>query len=351
MHFRQSRHPRYADLRFHDDPYPDELLLTEAMRVPEQSFKASDLHVISVISNPMRFKRRSKLFREYLRRIERSGATVWVVEATFGERLPEITCHVPERTIRVRCDHAIWLKENLINIGARHLPSDAKYVMWCDGDIEFESDNWAVETIEALQHHAAVQPFSHVLDFGPNGEVLEKHKSFCFCYEQGDRLGKKNKLGGWLNNYGGPYWHPGYAFAFRVDAWNKLGGMLDRGIAGAGDYHMACALIGQGEFSRPGNIHHNYKHMIDAWQQRASVAVQRNLGYVPGTIYHHYHGTKANRRYRERWAILSKNEYDPYSDVFYDRMGVLHLSPVISRRMHNLRDQMRQYFSERREDD
>jgi hypothetical protein len=31
------------------------------------------------------------------------------------------------------------LKENLINVGARHLPHDAKYVMWADGDIEFDN--------------------------------------------------------------------------------------------------------------------------------------------------------------------------------------------------------------------
>jgi hypothetical protein len=326
------------------------LELTEVY-TPEPSFNAADLHVISVISNPMRYKRRSHLFREFLRRMDKCGATVWVVEATFGERKPEIVCHDANHTIRVRCDDEVWLKENLINVAARHLPADAKYLMWLDADVEFDREDWVMETLEALQHHPVVQPFTNIIDLGPNGEVMERHKSFAYCYVEGDKLSKFNKLGGWLNYGKGPYWHPGYGFAFRMDTWNALGGMLDLNICGAGDYHMACALIGQVEFSRPGNIHENYKLMLDAWQRRAEIAVRRDIGYVTGTIRHYYHGTKKNRRYRERWDILTKNDFDPFSDVHYDRHGVLHLAPATDARTRRLRDQLRDYFAERKEDE
>lgn len=311
--------------------------------------RPDQLHVIAVISNPVRYKTRTRLFREFMDMMELSGATLWVVEAVHGNRPPSVALYDHPRHIIVRCDHELWLKENLINIGASALPRDAKYMMWMDADVEFQRDDWAMEIIETLQNYAVVQPFSHVVDYGPNHEILQTHKGFAYCYTMGDQLGKNNKLGGW-KNYGGPYWHPGYAFAYRTEAWNAVGGMIDRAIAGAGDYHMACGLIGQSSFSYPENVHPNYKLMVDTWGRRAERHIQRSLGFVPGTIHHSYHGSKANRKYIERWDILTKNQYDPYTDVMFDRHGVIHLSLMNDARGRAIRDGLKAYFRERRED-
>jgi hypothetical protein len=311
----------------------------------------SDLHVISVISNPQQFRSRVRLFREYLERMYAQGVHVWVVEATLPQHEPQIVHPGMARGIHVKCNDVLWLKENLINIGARHLPDDAKYVMWADGDIEFDNPNWVEETIAALQVHPVIQPFSHIIDLGPDGEAIETHKSFAFCHSQGSKLGRKNRLGGWLNGYGGPYWHPGYATAFRMDVWNELGGLIDRAICGAGDYHMACAMIRKGFYSHPNVIHENYKHMVATWQKRATKAVGGDIGYVPGTVRHHYHGSKKDRRYRERWQVLIANDYDPYVDVYYDRNGVLRLAHPHGNRALQLKQELMDYFASRNEDD
>lgn len=315
------------------------------------------LHVISVISNPVRYKTRVKLFKEFMARMEATpGVTLWVVEATFGKRPPTVADPKNPHHIIVRADCELWHKENLINIGASRLPDDAEYVMWCDGDVAFQDANWAHETVEALQHYAVVQPFSHAIEYGPNGQPLDEpnhshqHKGFVYCWERGEKLGHKNKLCGW--KYGGPYWHPGYAFAFRMDVWNALGGMIDKAICGSADFHMACALIGQVERSHPGNIHPNYKHMLLQWQRRAHHAVGQNIGFIPGTIHHFFHGRKADRKYRERWAILFENGFDPYSDVHHDSKGVLQF-PAGHRhdpRMRKMVSDLRGYFRTRDED-
>jgi hypothetical protein len=44
-----------------------------------------------------------------------------------------------------------------------------------------------MDTLNALQHHPVVQPFSHVIDLGPHGEALETHKGFAYCHLQGDQ--------------------------------------------------------------------------------------------------------------------------------------------------------------------
>ena len=304
----------------------------------------SRLHVISVISNPIRYESRTRLFREFLERQKAAGVTQWVVEATFGERAPSIVDPDDPHHIRVRCDHEIWIKENLINIGAQRLPADARYVAWVDGDITFERSDWAAETLEYLQHYDVVQPFSQAVDLGPQGEVLSVHNGFAYCHRQGDRLGPNNVPGGHV--YGGPYWHSGYAWAWRMDAWNTVGGMIDRAILGAGDHHMACALIGKVEISVPGNIHPHYRAMCDAWQARASSWINGNIGYLPGSIRHHYHGRKEDRKYQSRWDVLTAAQFDPFRDIAHDRHGVLQWTTD----KRGLIDGCRQYFRDRRED-
>ena len=304
----------------------------------------SDLHVISVISNPVRYKSRTRLFKEFLARQAKSGCTQWVVEATFGERSPDVADPANPHHIIVRCDHEIWLKENLINVGMAALPKDAKYVAWVDADIAFSRDDWAIETLQHLQHFDVVQPFSQAVDLGPNNEVLASYNGFAYCYRAGDRLGPHNTLDG--HRYGGPYWHPGYAMAWRVSAWNAVGGMIDQAVMGAGDHHMACALIGQADYSLPGNIHPHYKAIVKGWEARAETAIKRNIGFVPGVILHYFHGRKENRGYISRWDILTKNDFDPLHDIAYDRNGVLQWTTE----KRGLIDGTRDYFRQRDED-
>jgi hypothetical protein len=232
----------------------------------------------------------------------------------------------------------------MIDVAAAQVPNHADGIMWCDADIAFQREDWAKETLEYLQHYKAIQPFPNVIDYGPQSEVMETHKGFAYCYRMKDRLGARNRLGGW--RYGGPYWHPGYAWAYRPKAWSECGGMLDRAILGAGDYHMACALIGQVEFSYPGNVTEGYKRMCHAWQDRAEAAVERNIGYLPGAVHHFFHGHKADRKYVERWDVITGYKYDPERDVSYDRRGVLQWSTD----KRGLIDGCRDYFRQRNED-
>lgn len=302
--------------------------------------RASDLHVISVVSNPVRYRSRVALANTFAAKMKAAGVTLWQIEATFSKRPTEwIDPHDPH-SIHVTCDDEVWLKENLFNVAFARLPKDAEYVMWCDADVHFQRPDWAIETIQALQHYDVVQPFSHAIDYGPKGEVLETHEGFFSCYHRG------LKLGCWLN-YAGPYWHPGYACAWRVPTLDYMGGLIDRAIIGSGDYHMACALIGQADFSIPGGINANYRRMVENWGKRANSHVKKNVGFVPGTIGHSFHGWKNKRGYQSRWGICYSNNYDPDADVDYDRFGVLRLSTHKTK----LRDDLRRYFRSRDEDE
>jgi hypothetical protein len=323
-----------------------------------------DFYVLAVMTNPERFKRRPQLFREFVQRMDRYGVKLYIVEGAFGDREFEVTESGNPRHIQIRTDSEIWHKENLINIGISRLPSTWKYVAWIDGDIDFVHPNWALETIHELQHHPVVQMFEDAIDLGPTNEILQTYKSFAYCYKNNlpDKIREesfttkktKNSAVTKFHNYyvycdsktsPGTYWHPGYAWAATREAINMMGGLLDFGIVGAGDHHMACCLIGQGERSVPKGLHPNYKKMVMSWQSRA-LRLHKNIGFVKGTIYHYWHGKKRERKYKDRWQIVIDNKFDPAHDIHKDWQGLWSLYPG----HEAMRDQIRQYFQSRNED-
>lgn len=308
-----------------------------------------NFYVVAVMTNPERFKTRPRLFKEFMARMEKYGAKLFVVEGTFGDRDYEVTEASNPRHIQIRTDSELWLKENLINIGISRLPADWEYVAWIDGDIDFVRPDWMEETVHELQHHPVVQMFEDAVDLGPSHQIIATHKSFASCYKNGlsYKRGKEGETFGYYYGKNGPgaYWHPGYAWAATRAAINTFGGLFEHGIAGAGDHHMACALIGEGKASVPGKIHPNYKKYVLAWEERA-LRLHKNIGFIGGTIYHFWHGKKRDRKYKDRWSILIENKYNPSTDIYKDWQGVLCLYPG----HEQLRDELRNYFKSRNED-
>ena len=298
------------------------------------------LDVITVISNPRKWKSRIALYKKFEQHmLESPNVRLTVVECAIGERDFEIELHPGINNIRVRAKSQIWNKENLINIGISRLTPDWNYVAWIDADVTFRDKNWAVKTLDALQIYDIVQPWDTCYDLGPNGEHLELHRSFCKLFHDGKPIGAKAK---------GPYTfaHPGYAWAATRRAIDLLGGIFEQAYLGAGDHHMALSFVGQADYSVPGGVHPNYKANVMAWQKLAMQHINGNIGYVPGTIEHGWHGAKAKRAYIDRWTILTKHNFDPVTDVKKNWHGVVELignKPL-------LRRDIDKYFSQRCED-
>lgn len=311
-----------------------------------------DFYVIAIMTNPERFNVRPRLFKEFMERMERYGAKLYVVEGAFGDREFEVTDSGNPRHIQLRTETELWHKENLINIGISRLPPSWKYVAWIDGDIDFVRPDWMIETVHELQHHPVVQMFEDAIDMGPSHEILTTHKSFASCYKKGmtykgakwTHKGAKNVSYDYPA-YGGNYWHPGYAWAATRDAINTVGGLFDVGIMGAGDHHMACSFIGKGKNSVPAGIHRNYRKAVLAWEERA-LRLHNNIGYIKGTVYHFWHGKKRDRKYKDRWEVLTANNFNPTTDIHKDWQGLWVLYPGHD----SLRDAIREYFQTRNED-
>lgn len=277
---------------------------------------------------------------------------MWVVECAFGDRPYVVTDSNNPNHIQLRSWDEIWNKENMINIAIKRLPANWEYVAWVDADVTFTRGDWARETVHQLQHYYVVQMFSHAIDLGPSEEPLQTHEGFCYNYVRGLSAGNSGPASSGYQYYvqkkpGVIQWHPGYAWAARRDAFDRIGGgIADHAILGAGDHHFAHSLIGNLKYSLPKGLHPNYVRLLEERQILMEKFISRDIGYVPGTLIHHWHGSKRQRFYKERWEIVIGNNFDPLSDVSRDSIGLLKLT----RNKPRLRDEIRAYFRARNED-
>lgn len=308
----------------------------------------SRFHVVAVISNPVRFKSRVELYRQFEKHMGCSGASLWTVETAFGDRPFEVTEAGDPKDIRFRSFDEIWHKENMLNLALGRLPEDWEYVAWVDADLLFHNPDWVKETVQQLQHYMVVQMFGNAIDLGPSGEPIQMHRGFVKGYiDEGFK--SPNTKRPQHAYYGGPsgsFAHPGYAWAARREALEHLGGLIDFAILGSGDHHMAMALIGEVQKTFPSMMHARYAQKMVRWQERAEKYIRRDIGFVNGTISHFWHGKKKDRKYRDRWDILTKNNYDPDLDLKRDTQGMF----VWTDNNYRLRDEVRAYFRQRNED-
>lgn len=294
------------------------------------------LHVVTAISNPVRYKSRYRLYNEFEKHMLDSGVKLWTIEMAFGDRPFEVTRAGNPQHFQVRGWTELWSKENLLNLAIARLPADAEYLAWIDADVSFTRKDWAEETVHQLQHHHVVQLFSHAQDLGPKHEpVGAPHIGFCYAHLHG--LPHKKF---YVDH------HPGYAWAARRESLDHLGGLIDYAILGAADRHMAFGLTGKMDKSIEPRINHNYRKMLMDWQQRATDFIWQDIGYVPGTLNHYWHGSKQNRFYHSRWRVLIENDFDPTKDIKRDVQGLWQLDE----RRIKLRDDIRRYFRARNED-
>lgn len=296
------------------------------------------LYVILPYFNYCCFKKRTELFTNFVKEYKNySGVRIVIVEGIVkdaSEQLPDLSSDVFMH-ITIQLEDRIWIKENLINLGIKRIPSDWKYVSWIDADISFLNKNWVFDTLDLLQKSDIVQLFHSAVNMGPEGESIKVEQGFIYMAQKsGEEFKKTSKYS---------TWHPGFGWACTRKTYDKIGGLLDIAILGSGDRHMALSLIGKADASYPGNIGLSYKAKVLDFQERCTGLI---VDYVKGTILHHFHGSMVNRKYVDRWNILLENLYNVKNDIYYNDEGVISLTEKGKR----MQPDMDEYFLERNED-
>jgi hypothetical protein len=295
--------------------------------------KDSPLYVIIPYFNFCGFKTRQSLLVDFiLRNKNTNGIRIVLIEAKGPSSLPRLPVW---KHIIIESKNTLWIKECLINVAVKSLPTDWKYVSWIDADIHFLNRNWVSDTKEALEFMDVIQLFHTAVNLGPRGETIKVDKSFGYMHSQSGTPYTTN------DKYG--FWHPGYAWACTRKAWDKMKGLIDWAILGSADRHMALAWIGKASYSRPGSIHENYKNLISDFESECKGF---KVGNINGTILHEWHGSLENRRYKERWNILIENEFDPLIDIGVGPSGMIEFT----KKGERMERDIQKYFVERRED-
>ncbi len=302
------------------------------------------LWFITCVANPCGYRSRYNLYDDFVEHITQTvQANLLTVECAFDDADHHLEDHPDNpnyRIVRVRSKSRLWNKENLIGIGIQHLPKSARYVCWCDADIEFlQGPAIKEDIVRGLESYDVVQCFSSALDLGPNKEVMKVHHGFGFCHVTGVRPDI-------VNTERETFCHPGYVYAARKDFLEKIGGLFDVGIVGSGDYYMAMSLTGKAEECLTANFSDDYIASIIHWQERVSMHLTKGLGYCAGVVRHGFHGYKKDRGYHTRNKVLKIHDFSPSNDLTENDDGVLEF---VGNKPDLERDVL-QYFKSRKED-
>lgn len=314
--------------------------------------KLSDpVYVVTTVFNPIRFNSRWRLYNKFAHHVTTSGGILYTAEVALGEREFSVTnpnnpCH-----LQLRSREIVWHKERALNLIIHRLPANWKYLAWVDADVTFVRTDWINEIRHQLQVYDILQPWKIAEDLDALEHPIQRHMSFGASFANRIRTPKQA-----TGNYEGSVilsssagdmqaWHPGFAWAIRRDAFDKIGALFDTGICGAGDNHMAKALVGDAANSCHPQVSEGYRSAVLEWGERAAM-LYRNIGYMDGLLLHHWHGPKAGRRYWDRWKILTETKFDPSKDLIREATGLFGLKP----QRYELKRLLREYFLQRNED-
>lgn len=225
-----------------------------------------------------------------------SGVQVALTQAIFSGQEPQ---PAPQE-VRSRVYEGaepIFYKENLWNLGARLLPECDK-LLFLDCDIRL-SEGWVGHVSGVLDSVDVCSPFQRARWLDRNGTIFQQMLSAGAAIAKG--------AAPWPHRA-----HPGFGVAMTRNAFERLGGIYDRAIAGGGDAAFWFALSDHAEMAsilrtkaQRGEMNVGVKSFNS---YRANALKQRlRVGFVPGdSATHLWHGERENRQYLRRELYFPK---------------------------------------------
>ena len=273
---------------------------------------AERLHIVTAVFNLDRSRARYAHYHAFSDHMEASGAVLHTIELALGDRAFEVTDPSNPLHIQIRTNQEMWFKENLLNIAARRF--DSKYLGFADADFHFTRPDWAYETLHQLQRYPAVQMFESYTTLDADFRRENTMPSYMAAWRQGKRPTADGT--GWLGATGG-------AWAFRRDAFEAIGGLLETEIVGSADWHMMFAVLGiEDPYVKKDMVSAGYRTALTAWAEKAKM-LQGRIGCVNNHAIHYWHGPINKRGYETRWQILTKYSFDPETDLTRTPQGLL----------------------------
>lgn len=306
----------------------------------------SDLWAITTYFNPCDYQNRRRGYETFRKHLQ---VPLLTVELSFTGEF-HLKKGDADILIQLHSSDVMWQKERLLNIGIEALPDVCVKVAWIDCDLVFGNDDWPQQASEALEQYPFIQPFEHTCDLKPEfiGPEFTTHMCSYSCESLASLYAKsllperylllKNKRAHGIT--------PGYAWAARRDVLQRHS-LYDACIVGGGDGTILAGVLGEfSEIIEYLKMNPRRAEHFMAWAEPVYQEVSGSLGFIPGTIYHLWHGDIQDRNYDARRAELEKHRFDPYEDIAIADNGCWQWSS----NKPDLHRYLREYFAMRRED-
>ena len=263
--------------------------------------------------NPQGYRNKLENFKKFRISSKQQRLSLLAVELAFFDAPFELSAHDADIIKQVRANSVLWQKERLLNIALEALPLECDKIVWLDGDILFSNDEWVNETAQKLEQFQVVQPFDFAVRLPKGVVTLDVDK-----LEEGNDLAQRQPSAAYHVSKGiKHYGHSGYAWSARREVFQGLG-FFDKLIIGSGDNLISDAFcIAAG--IKPSGV---YPYLFGSLQSEAlacqsaiSERVSGNVGYVPGAIFHLFHGSRKDRSYHERLNVLRKYDFNFNQDI------------------------------------
>lgn len=277
--------------------------------------------VIACFYNPQNSPYRLLAFQKWYRSVKHLNYRI--IECLIGEDAKSQLPDGDPNIIRVKTDSLLWHKETLLNKVVNELPNQFKYVFWVDADVLFTNNNWLVDSVKQLKSGAdIVQPFEYCVhlernEMMPGFDTLwalsnpdpEKVKaiagmtnkesnqkkriwrSFCANMVDNKRLGNDVDY----DRHG----HVGFAWGTKRSVLEACP-LFDRALIGGADHIIAHAAAGQIPHSCITKGFSDNIEEVTAWSNSFFNVVRGRIGYVPGNLFHIWHGDIEARQYLKR---------------------------------------------------
>jgi len=269
----------------------------------------SEAVIISCFFNPQNSPYRIAAFNTFYDSIKHLNHRI--VECVIGDSKPQL----PENKNikRVYTKNLLWHKESLLNHIIAELPAQYKYIFWVDADVLFTNLDWLTEGVYQMKSAGKniIQPFELCFHLErdefepslsqdeldgleetrfPNQRNKRVWRSFCANFAQGSLWKDEN-----YDNHG----HVGFAWGATREVLQAVP-LYDKALIGGADHIIAHAAAGQINHCC---IRKSFTENIDEinqWSEKFFNVVHAQIGYVPGNLYHIWHGDIEKRQYLKR---------------------------------------------------
>lgn len=313
--------------------------------------ESRQIWAITSYFNPSKYRRRLLNYRQFLARLDLPLVTA---ELSFdghyelGPGDADVLIQIPASTV-------LWHKESLLNIALSKVPLDVPHVAWLDCDICFERQDWVDAALAELQTHRVIQLFADLRHLDETQSLLPDEHAQAALKRPATSIGiaylHACRLAGVTASApgSGPLSKvPSFGIAWAAQAaLLRQHSFYDAMIIGSGDRAMACAALGAHEAAiarlhlSPGRAAHYLR-----WALPYFAAVGGKVGYIPGSVFHLWHGSVEDRRYKARHRALAQLDFLPDRDLEREPSGVWRWRNPTSQ----FEQFFQQYFDARRED-